>query len=124
MKLGPRAFPPPIRLADAVESVVPGIIRDVRTDLVGVLAAHPGTTLVNWWRSAEHNREVGGAELSQHRIGLAVDLVPGPGERAKVIAWMRAANWQVIDEHDHLHFQAFRATPNVKRFVEWAARFA
>lgn len=124
MSVGPNVKVPPARLRAAVESTVPGIYRDIVVDARGVLGQWEGVTLTSWWRSVDHNREVGGADSSQHLIGLAFDFAVPAQHKWSVQGFLRHANWTVLDEGDHLHAQVFKATSQLRRFVEWAVRFA
>lgn len=68
-------------------------------------AAPFGGSVTSYWRTIDHNREVGGAAASQHLYGLAADVVGVP-KRAFVVA-MRAVGLVAIDEGDHIHVQRF-----------------
>ncbi len=59
------------------------------------------------YRTAAHNRAVGGKPGSLHLIGAAADLVITPADRrAAAIAFLgRVPAVVVIDEGDHLHVQ-------------------
>jgi hypothetical protein len=66
------------------------------------------------YRSAEHNREVGGVANSYHLQGRAIDIARRPGvSHAQIAAALNRAGLKMIeslDEGDHSHF-AF-GTPN------------
>jgi len=60
------------------------------------------------WRSAEHNRRVGGMPNSYHLTGRAIDVQRRPGvSHAMLDAMLRKAGFvpiESIDEIDHSHF--------------------
>ena len=60
------------------------------------------------WRSAEHNRRVGGMPNSYHLSGRAIDVQRRPGvSHAMLDAMLRRAGFvpiESIDEIDHSHF--------------------
>jgi len=58
----------------------------------------------SWYRDREENWRVEGDEYSQHRIGLAVDLIPADPALAAVL---RRQGLVVVNERDHLHVQAW-----------------
>ncbi|MEO5773024.1 MAG: D-Ala-D-Ala carboxypeptidase family metallohydrolase [Sphingomicrobium sp.] len=68
------------------------------------------------WRSAEHNRRVGGVANSYHLRGRAIDIARRAGVRHYQIEQaMRLAGFSLVeslDEGDHSHF-AFRAEPRI-----------
>lgn len=60
------------------------------------------------WRSAEHNRRVGGMPNSYHLLGRAIDVQRRPGvSHAMLDAALRKAGFvpiESLDEIDHSHF--------------------
>jgi hypothetical protein len=74
---------------------------------VGVGAYGGRVAVTSWWRSSARNAAAGGAALSQHLLGLAVDLVAGsPLELARAL---ERAGVVVVVERDHVHAQSARA---------------
>jgi uncharacterized protein YcbK (DUF882 family) len=63
--------------------------------------------ITSGYRTAAHNRAVGGVADSLHLIGAAADLVfPEREMKAKALAHLlQVPAVVVIDEHDHLHVQ-------------------
>ena len=75
----------------------------------------------SWWRSVEHNRDVGGNAFSQHLLGLAVDTTPTPtANRAELAAAFRAAGLVAIDEGDHIHVQRYPGGVAPRRWYQLA----
>ncbi|WP_338502256.1 D-Ala-D-Ala carboxypeptidase family metallohydrolase [Sphingomonas kaistensis] len=68
------------------------------------------------WRSAEHNRRVGGMPNSYHLSGRAIDVQRRPGvSHAMLDAALRRAGFvpiESIDEIDHSHFAFLPAGSN------------
>ena len=60
------------------------------------------------FRSAEHNRDVGGVRNSYHLLGRAIDIVPRPGvSHAAIADAYRRAGYHLVEslnEGDHSHF--------------------
>ena len=60
------------------------------------------------WRSAAHNRAVGGVPNSYHLRGRAIDIARRPGvTHSMIAAAFRNAGYQLVeslDEGDHSHF--------------------
>ncbi len=104
---------PPPELVVAVERLAPGVYRAfasrVNTALRGM-----NLTFVNWYRSPEHNRRVGGAPGSQHQIATAVDLVFPTSTRALALKRLKAQGLIAVDEGDHVHVQAYPANTALK----------
>lgn len=59
-----------------------------------------GFTITSWWRTPEHNRNVGGVPNSLHLIGWAWDVVPVTRENELRLASMGLTT---INEGDHIH---------------------
>lgn len=53
------------------------------------LAAQYGLTVTSHQRTAEHNKEVGGAPNSDHLTGKAIDLAGDPQKMAQLAAWAK-----------------------------------
>jgi len=68
-----------------------------------VSAAPTGGTLTSWYRDAARNAACGGAGGSLHLRGLAIDVVPLPGERLRARIAFQRVGLRVLDEGDHLH---------------------
>ena len=64
--------------------------------------------ITSTYRSAAHNRAVGGVANSYHLVGRAVDVARGPGvAHWQVAAALRRGGYQLtesLDEGDHSHF--------------------
>ncbi len=61
----------------------------------------------SWYRTSDHNREVGGAPYSQHLVGWALDVAG-----ADQFEFARRAEHTgliVVRERDHVHVQVFPA---------------
>ena len=64
-------------------------------------------TITSWLRDPVQNAAVGGAELSQHLLGLAIDVVtPDP---ASAVELFRQQGFVAVDEGTHVHVQALPA---------------
>lgn len=76
--------------------------------LAAVSAAAPDAQVTSGYRTAEHNKAVGGVPTSRHLSGQAVDLVPRPGETmAQLYARVsKVPGVKAINEGDHVHVQA------------------
>lgn len=87
--------------------------------LAGVSAAAPDAQVTSGYRTAEHNRAVGGVPNSRHLSGEAVDLVPRPGETvAQLYARVRnVPGVKAINEGDHVHVQRAGGTQGGARVV-------
>lgn len=111
MKFAPSFQPPPREMVAALELRLPGL---AQLFVQRVDAAVAGLDVVgtSWWRSQARNDDVGGAQLSQHLLGLAIDLV-GPDER-EAEKRLRALGFVVIRHAVpggslHVHAQALPA---------------
>ncbi len=69
------------------------------------LVSHHGDVRVtSGWRSVEHNRRVGGADLSRHLLGLAIDVAAPRRTLAHLAQVARQYGaTEVLLESDHLH---------------------
>ena len=67
--------------------------------------------VTSWYRTAERNLAVGSpSAYSQHRVGLAVDLVPVSGGMRRLAEHVaRSTSLRVVPEDDHVHVQYWRA---------------
>lgn len=76
--------------------------------LVGV-AVLTGASLSSQLRSKFRNERVGGVTNSRHLIGYAVDAMDfsSPESKGEFIDFTRAMGYQVVDEGDHVHVEAF-----------------
>jgi hypothetical protein len=81
--------------------------RPLDTSTAVRLAAAYGV-ITSTWRSAAHNRAVGGVPNSYHLQGRAIDVARKPGVTHRQIeAALRTAGYSLIeslDEGDHSHF--------------------
>ena len=70
--------------------------------------ASPFGVVTSTFRTAAHNREVGGVPDSYHLLGQAIDVARRPGiTHARIAAALSAAGSQLVeslDEGDHSHF--------------------
>ena len=67
-----------------------------------------GERVTSTFRTAAHNKRVGGVSNSYHLTGRARDSVPPPGmSMAEYAARLRASNpgYDVINEGDHVHIE-------------------
>ena len=78
---------------------------------VNSLAMPAGTRLTSWWRGPAANASAGGAELSQHLVGLAADFVSS--RPLELVALAQRAGLSAIYHNVgsgwHVHIQAGRA---------------
>lgn len=65
----------------------------------------PGQAVTSWYRTPEHNADVGGDPESQHLLGLAWD-VAGPGADTTIFL-ARRAGLIAVNEGSHVHLQSF-----------------
>ena len=82
--------------------------------------ADPDVVLESWFRTPEeHFRLREAAALSQHLVGLGVDVKPStPARRAALIEAARREGFTVIPRPSHLHLQALDASdPLFQRLV-------
>ncbi len=64
----------------------------------------------SWWRSIDHNRDVGGHPYSSHLIALAFDAKPIDGTVPALAAAAYAAGFpQVVEYPTHVHVGLWRA---------------
>lgn len=78
-------------------------------DFLGKLGQVPvgrSVAVTSWYRDPTHNAAVGGHPQSQHLLGLAIDLVAGPGDGPAVAQAARAVGLIAVEEGDHIHLQA------------------
>lgn len=66
-------------------------------------------TISSSFRSRKHNVQVEGVARSWHCVGLAFDITDWFNEEAKeLLIWrLRKLGFQVLDETDHIHVEAF-----------------
>lgn len=98
------AQPPPSMLWQPLGLWIPGLW-DFFLSHANRALADSGATPTSWWRSVRQNRELGGAEESQHLLGLALDLVGG----VNTAAAFSAQGFVVVVESDHVHAQTYPA---------------
>lgn len=96
--------PPP---HDVIEQVFPFLI-DFARRLSGVRVG-PSIRLSSWYRDVETNARVGGHPDSQHRLGLAIDVVGDPVEREFLLPQLRQLGLVGVFEHTHVHIQLLPA---------------
>ena len=64
-------------------------------------------SVTSWFRTLEHNAEVGGSPSSLHLCGLAVDVIPAGGvSRESLFAGAVGLGLHGVVESDHVHLQA------------------
>jgi len=98
---------PPRNVLEAFQPY--GVWTKLSERLGWVLSAFPGLVLTSWWRSPQFNREVGGADTSQHLLGLAFDVSGSRPNMEGALWYARAIGWEAVFEGDHVHLQAFKA---------------
>lgn len=108
-RAGPRFDPPPRSVVVELERRAPGVWRRFSSGIDQAIVGAGDVVGTNWFRTAADNARVGGARYSQHRWGMAVDLVVRASSRPAVVSRLRRAGFHVIDEGDHLHVQVFGA---------------
>lgn len=94
-----------------------------RVTLLG--RATGGIRVTSFLRTISHNREVGGAESSQHLLGIAADLVGPPGlSTAELAGYAKRSGFfgYVLDEGDHVHVQLFPAGAVPQWVFQYVAR--
>jgi hypothetical protein len=94
---------PPPSIVWTVERFSPGFWREFVNALWYAYHRTP-FQVTSWWRSPQHNAEVGGDADSQHQLGTAVDVIPAAAGSA-----LRAAGFVVVTYSSHAHAQAFIA---------------
>ena len=105
---------PPTSILAALRPEIVEFVRRVKT-------VRGSFGISSWWRSVEHNRDVGGNAFSQHLLGLAVDTTPTlSANRAQLAAAFRAAGLVAIDEGDHIHVQRYPAGVAPRRWYQLA----
>lgn len=68
-----------------------------------------GATISSTYRSRKHNAKVGGVAKSWHTVGLALDVTDffNPESRELFIWRVRQMGFQVVEESDHVHVEAY-----------------
>lgn len=97
---------PPASIVNAIAQLSPGFWAQWSNAVAFAYQQAGGFTFTSWWRSVQHNQEVGGSDFSQHLIGVALDIVPVTLRNAQAL---QSAGFQVVNEGDHLHAQPFPA---------------
>lgn len=80
----------------------------------------PGATMTSGYRTAGHNREVGGVGNSQHLDGTASDWVIPQNQKQAFINTAKQLGYKAIEEGDHVHIQRLQgggASNNPGAFV-------
>jgi len=68
-----------------------------------------GLRVTSWFRTPEKNRIEGGAQTSQHLLGLAWDVTVARDLREHLAEHMQAQGLVAVVERRHVHIQAFPA---------------
>lgn len=67
----------------------------------------PGVVLTSWYRSIADNERVGGAPLSQHRLGFAFDVAVPPHDIDRFAAIASGLGFVAVPYAEHVHLQVF-----------------
>jgi len=92
-----------------------GIVRALLPELIqffeGLRGVRVGRSIrvTSWWRSSVDNRRVGGHPDSQHRLGLALDLIGEEEELLELLLDVRQVGMVAVLEPTHLHIQLLPA---------------
>lgn len=110
--------PPPSSVQNAVTRFSPGLWQWWNRALTDVYRRVP-FSVTSWWRSPSYNREVGGAEESQHLLGIAVDAQAS--DLARLEAAFRAQGMRTIRYSRHVHAQTWPAgvARPILRYLGW-----
>lgn len=97
--------PPPPAIVFAIATWIPGIWPLFLGAANASLSR--GDVVFSWWRSPQHNADVGGHPASQHLVGLAFDVAsPSPIQLAVAL---RGVGFTVIESTQSVHAQTFLA---------------
>lgn len=96
-------IPPP----EVIRAAFPQLV-DFLTRLQGIRVG-PSIRLTSWYRDAVTNRRAGGAPDSQHRLGLALDLVGEEFQLGQLLVDIRAVGLVGVRETSHVHVQLLPA---------------
>jgi len=108
---------PPMAVLQRIEQLAPGFWADWQRAVQAAWQRADGPMQVtSWWRSVQHNAEVGGSDNSQHLVGVAFDVVPVVQRNASALA---AVGFRVINEGDHLHAQPWPAGVVSFELLRW-----
>lgn len=111
---------PPANVVNAVERASPGFWRWWQSAIGRAYASAGSFQVTSWWRSPSYNASVGGADDSQHLVGVAFDVVP---VTQRVYSALVSAGFRVINERDHLHAQPWPAgtarSSGLLRYLGW-----
>jgi hypothetical protein len=79
---------------------------------ISLICGRHQCSVTSWFRTEKRNKDVGGHIMSQHQLGLAVDLVPdqdnSEGYWEEVAIDCRRLGLVAVVERDHIHVQALR----------------
>lgn len=107
---------PAFALPSPTSAAPPRTLVDTAPLLGPLRVVAPFGIATSLWRSAEHNRRVGGMPNSYHLSGRAIDVQRRPGvSHAMLDAALRRAGFvpiESIDEIDHSHFAFLPAGSN------------
>ena len=97
---------PSLFIERAMDFYGPGLLAEVVAAANDALTESPAT-VTSWARSPTQNLSVGGAQRSQHLLGLAFDAVAQNPDQLAALLWR--AGFTVTTYPTHLHAQAFPA---------------
>jgi len=96
---------PPLSIVQGLERLSPGFW-SAWSNAVGAAYRRAPFQLTSWYRSPSYNRQVGGADDSQHLLGVAFDVVPASWA---VQSALSSSGFIVVNEGDHVHAQPWPA---------------
>ena len=96
---------PPAQLVSQIDRLAPGFW-SAWSRAVSTAYGRAPFQVTSWWRSRAYNAEVGGAEASQHLLGVAFDVVPATRAVQSALA---AVGFITVNEGDHIHAQPWPA---------------
>jgi len=111
---------PPSYVVSAVERAAPGFWSAWSSAVGSAWRSSGGWSVTSWWRSPQHNENVGGAEGSQHLLGVAFDAQAR--DLTRLEASLRRAGFRTIRYASHVHAQPWPpgVAATVLRSLGWA----
>lgn len=98
---------PPSYVVNAVARASPGFWGAWQSAVGAAYRSAGGFSVTSWWRSPEYNEQVGGADGSQHLLGVAFDAQARDLNRLE--ASLRGAGFRTIRYATHVHAQPWPA---------------